>query len=419
MIKCKLGEILKVKHGYAFKSEFYGESNVTLVTLANISDKNSFKYNEKKATHYCAEYPSDFNLYPGDLVMPLTEQVIGLFGNTALIPEVKGIQFVLNQRVGKIIPLEGKSDLKFLHFLLATEHVKNQLEARASAGTKQRNISPEDIYDVEVEIPEYKDQKKIGEFLYNLENQINLNSKLFTNYKEYIDLLYNKWFLDFEFPDKQGKPYKSNGGKMVDNKLILTKVPDNWSVKTLDNCELLSLISTGINTFDGKKKYLATADVDNNSIKEGSFITYEDRESRANMQPIPNSIWFAKMKNSVKHITVCNDSTWLINDYIFSTGFMGFKCNNDSFAYIFAYINNNSFEKIKDMRSSGSTQEGINDGDLCLFPIIIPEKELLLKFSNLVDPMLKTMDKLIQCNKNIESYLKYILPIALSNQLKM
>ena len=181
MNKVKLGEILKIKHGFAFKSGNYvDESEYALVTLANISSTNNFQFNKDKTTFYGASFPDDFILKEDDLIMPLTEQVIGLFGNTAFVPEMQGITFVLNQRVGKVVPVDDKADKYYLHYLLATNLVKDQLEYRAS-GTRQRNISPDDIYDVEVFLPDIITQRKIGKCLYDIEKKVNLNNAINDN----------------------------------------------------------------------------------------------------------------------------------------------------------------------------------------------------------------------------------------------
>lgn len=71
--------------------------------------------------------------------MPLTEQVVGLFGNSAFVPLMDNITFVLNQRVGKVIPKKDRADKYFLHYLLSTQSVREQLEYRAS-GTRQKNM---------------------------------------------------------------------------------------------------------------------------------------------------------------------------------------------------------------------------------------------------------------------------------------
>ena len=181
MNKVKLGEILKIKHGFAFKSENYvDESEYALVTLANISSTNNFQFNKDKTTFYGAPFPDDFILKEDDLIMPLTEQVVGLFGNTAFVPKMQGITFVLNQRVGKVVPVDGKADKYYLHYLLATNLVKDQLEYRAS-GTRQRNISPDDVYDVEVFLPDIVTQRKIGKCLYDIEKKVNLNNAINDN----------------------------------------------------------------------------------------------------------------------------------------------------------------------------------------------------------------------------------------------
>ena len=177
MKKIKLGDLLTIKHGYAFKSENYlKDGNFALVTLANISESNNFQFDKDKLTYYGADFPKDVILNEGDLILPMTEQVIGLLGNSAFVPAVDKFSFVLNQRVGKVIP-KSNVDKYYLHYLLATKEVKTQLEYRAS-GTKQRNISPDNIYDVTVFIPDLPLQKKIGAILYSLEQKINLNKKI-------------------------------------------------------------------------------------------------------------------------------------------------------------------------------------------------------------------------------------------------
>lgn len=202
MNRVKLGELLRIKHGYAFKSENYVEkSKYVLVTLANISNSNNFQYNKDKATYYGAGFPDEFKLSTDDLIMPLTEQVFGLFGNSAFVPYVEDVQFVLNQRVGKVVPIEEKADKYYLHYLLATDSVREQLEHRAS-GTRQRNISPNDVYDVTVFVPDLHIQKAIGKTLYYLEMKINCNKHINDNLAQQAQLLF-----DFMFQDISGSKH--------------------------------------------------------------------------------------------------------------------------------------------------------------------------------------------------------------------
>ncbi len=251
MNRCKLGSLLKIQHGYAFKSENYVESSqYRLITLGNFAEGNSFKYNDEKATYYGAEFPSEFILKEGDLIMPMTEQVVGLFGNTAFVPKTENYTFVLNQRVGKVIYDEKKVNKYYLHYLLATNSVKQQIEARAS-GTRQRNISPENVYDVEVDIPDISIQDKIGKLLYSFEEKQICNNKINAELEAMARTIYDYWFLQFDFPDENGKPYKSSGGKMVWNEELKREIPEGWSSTTIGNIT---------NCYDSSRIPLSNAD---------------------------------------------------------------------------------------------------------------------------------------------------------------
>lgn len=129
-----------------------------------------------------------------------------------------------------------------------------------------------------------------------------------------------------------------------------------WSVQNLkENC-LSEIIKPGIEYFDTEKTYLATADViDLNINFDADKIRFENRESRANMQPIVNTVWFAKMKNSRKILFIGVYSKFLIENMIFSTGFMGLKCIDNSMEYLLSFIINDDFEVLKDRLANGAT----------------------------------------------------------------
>ena len=418
MKKDKLGSIISVKHGYAFKSENYVDSsNTVLVTLANFSESNNFKFNFDKSTFYGSDYPKEYNLFEGDLVVPLTEQVIGLFGNTAFVPKIDKFQFVLNQRVGKVEP-KNNVDLNYVHYLMSTKSVRDQLESKASSGTKQRNISPEDIYNVEILLQDYKEQVKIGECLYQFERIINNNNRLNEMLDKTIKNIYEHWFLQFDFPNDKGFPYKSSGGEMIYSKVLKREIPKEWKIDKLGSNTLCEIIKPGVDSFENKN-YLATRNVNCNSILDGEWVTYENRPERAKMQPIKNSVWFAKMKNSTKHITVTNQDQWFIDKYILSTGFLGLKCNKASLAYIHSLINTDYFEKIKDKISHGATQQSVNNNDLMFVNIVIPPNEILGSYRNLVYPMISEINKNFKVNQELKKIQDFLLPILMNNQISI
>ena len=128
------------------------------------------------------------------------------------------------------------------------------------------------------------------------------------------------------------------------------------------------------------KEYLATGDVDGTDIVSSSIIDFETRESRANMQPQENTIWFAKMKNSIKHLYFGDYSKEMVDKYILSTGFCGLKCEGIYFEYINSFINSDYFEIHKDVLAHGATQEAVNNTDLKGIKLIVPSVDLLKKY---------------------------------------
>lgn len=415
MNKVKLGEVLKIKHGFAFKSENYvDESKYALVTLANISPTNNFQFNREKTTFYGASFPDSFVLKDDDLIMPLTEQVVGLFGNTAFVPKIEGITFVLNQRVGKVVPVEGKADKYYLHYLLSTDLVKDQLEYRAS-GTRQRNISPDDIYDVEVFLPDINTQKSIGKYLYDIERKVNLNHTVNDNLEQQVAAIYDYWFTQFDFPNDNGDPYCSSRGQMVWNDTLQKNIPERWKVQSVISNRLASVIKPGIEVFD-TKTYLATADVKGTTLSVGTIIDYGGRESRANMQPSVNSVWFAKMKNSIKHLNLNKEMQPVISNTILSTGFCGLQCSEESFEYIASYIANPYFEIHKDMLAHGATQKAVNNDDLAGVHIIVPNDAVLHAYHEITQPIYAQISKNICENQELVKLRDWLLPMLMNGQ---
>ena len=415
MNRVKLGELLRIKHGYAFKSENYVTSSpYALVTLANISSSNSFRFDQEKTTFYGASFPEEFILHTDDLIMPLTEQVIGLFGNSAFIPSMKEIRFVLNQRVGKVIPNEGKADKYYLHYLLSTEIVREQLEHRAS-GTKQRNISPDDVYDVTVVVPELNVQQKIGKALYCLEAKVNVNNAINDNLQQQRRLMYDYWFNQFDFPNEEGKPYRASGGKMQYSFRLKRDIPEGWTEESVISNSISVPIKPGVERFS-TKSYLATADVNGTRLSSGSLIDYETREGRANMQPTVSSVWFAKMKNSIKHLFLNREMKQLIDSTILSTGFCGLQCTEKSFEYISAFIEHSYFEDVKNILAHGATQESVNNDDLLGLGMLVPTSEVLELFHAKAKPLYAQISRNICENQKLTEIRDWLLPMLMNGQ---
>ena len=235
LTKYKLGEILDVTRGASLSGEFYAtEGKYIRLTCGNFDYQNNcFKENKSKDNlYYVGDFKSDFLMEEGDIITPLTEQAIGLLGSTAIIPESG--KYIQSQDVAKIICKEELLDKDFAFYLISSTLVKQQLSAAAQQ-TKIRHTSPDKIRDCTVWIPELAEQKRIGKLLRSLDRKIELNRAINQNLETMAKQLYDYWFVQFDFPNEEGKPYKSSGGEMVWNEKLKRDIPASWKTKAIED----------------------------------------------------------------------------------------------------------------------------------------------------------------------------------------
>ena len=241
--KYKLGELLDVKRGASLAGEYYATTgNYIRLTCGNFDyQNNSFKLNTSKDNlFYTGPVRKEFIMKKGDIITPLTEQAIGLLGSTAIIPEDD--KYIQSQDVAKIICYEDILYPMYAYYLISSEIVKKQLSAAAQQ-TKIRHTSPDKIKDCVVWIPDLKEQKHIASILSDLDKKIALNRAINQNLEALAKQLYDYWFVQFDFPNEEGKPYKSSDGAMVWNEKLKREIPKGWFASNV--CKIADILSGG------------------------------------------------------------------------------------------------------------------------------------------------------------------------------
>ena len=334
------------------------DGKINAKEFAHLSEEDYIKWTKRVTPQY------------GDIVFSY-EATLGRY---ALIP--KDFYGCLGRRLAVIRNVSKDIDTLWLYYYFLSPEWKQFIQSKIIKGSTVNRISVEDFPTYTVPNISIKVQRKIANILSKIDEKIALNNNINDNLEQQLMLLYDYWFTQFDFPDNDGNPYQTSGGKMVWNDTLKRNIPENWKVQSvISNC-LSSIIKPGVEIFN-TKTYLATADVKGTSISTGTIVDYDGRESRANMQPSINSVWFAKMKNSIKHLYLNKEMQPIISSSILSTGFCGLQCNEISFEYIASYVSNAYFEIHKDMLAHGATQEAVNNDDLAGVHIIIPEDTVL------------------------------------------
>ena len=272
---------------------------------------------------------------------------------------------------------EGISDKDFIYYLSNSEYFKEPAIKSMVGSSGRQRVQRDVVENLEIYVPPLETQKKIGKVLSFFDKKISLNKKINKNLEEQLLRIFDSWFLKFELSNE-----------FSDSKLGL--IPKGWKIDYLGSKKSCSIIKSGIDEFDNSKIYIATADVDNSIITSNdTLITMDDKPSRANMQPISNSIWFAKMIDSKKLIMVdeyCND---LLNNYIFSTGFCGLKCVDKYFYYLWTFLLTDVFDVMKNNFCTGTTMQAINNKDTKLIEFVLPDDKTITQFNSIAKLMFK------------------------------
>jgi type I restriction enzyme, S subunit len=222
-VEGKLGNLLQVKHGFAFLGEYFGSAGTHIVlTPGNFHDEGGFKEIAEKRKWYRGPIPADYVLSEGDVLVAMTEQAEGLLGSSATVPR-SGI-YLHNQRLGLIrIRDPQTADKRFLYYLFNSKPVRQQIRASAS-GTKIRHTAPSRIEDVRVSIPPLLSQRRIASILSAYDELIENSQRRIRILETMARTLYREWFVNFRFPGhEQFRRVPS----------ALGEIPEGWEAKTV------------------------------------------------------------------------------------------------------------------------------------------------------------------------------------------
>ncbi|WP_445194350.1 restriction endonuclease subunit S [Staphylococcus xylosus] len=164
-----------------------------------------------------------FTVKPYDLLISCS----GTVGRTSIITP-KDPKGIISQALLILRPDVNIINPYYLYYFFQSKKGHNELINRSS-GSVQVNIAKRNIIEnISIDLPSISNQKKIVDFLSSLDNKINSNKNIITNLEELSKTLFKRWFVDFEFPDENGNPYKSSGGEMVDSEL--GEIPEGWKI---------------------------------------------------------------------------------------------------------------------------------------------------------------------------------------------
>jgi type I restriction enzyme S subunit len=162
-----------------------------------------------------------------------TDVMIGRYG-PPIFQILRGISGAYNVALMKAIPKENILN-NYLYYFLSQEHLFEYVNALSPRTGGQTGVDVVMLKKYPIQLPNLSTQKKIAKVLSDLDTKIELNNKINSELEAMAKLIYDYWFVQFDFPDENGKPYKTSSGKMIYNEKLKRKIPDGWGFDIVGN----------------------------------------------------------------------------------------------------------------------------------------------------------------------------------------
>ena len=414
--KYKLGELVDVARGTSLSGDYYSTKGEYIrLTCGNFDYRNNcFKENTSKDNlFYTGAFKAEFLLEKGDIITPLTEQAIGLLGTTARIPESG--KYIQSQDIALIKCKADRIDPTFCYYLISSRLVRNQLSAAAQQ-TKIRHTSPDKIKACIVWVPKLDKQRAIGRLLASLDEKIQLNKRINDNLEAMAKQLYDYWFVQFDFPNEDGKPYKASGGAMVWNEKLKREIPTSFDVKSLSE-----IIEVKDGTHDSPKpqdngyflltsKHLTERGLDYASAYKISKEDYESINKRSKVDT--NDILFS-MIGTIGNSYFVEETN--INFAIKNMALFKTSAKRWFSEYLYLYLSSCDYKHYEGNSLSGSIQKFVSLRTLRDMPILYHE-DIIKVFAKEVRNIITMMVNLRKENIELTKQRDELLPLLMNGQ---
>ena len=410
-----ISDLVRVKAGYAFKSSDFTNHGIGVIKIKNINDGTVDLINTDKISNdLFNSLSNDFVLSTGDVVIAMTGATIGKVGKLRDTDK----KYVLNQRVARFIS-NNKADLEFVFQYTKTKDWIDSINNYAN-GAAQQNISADGIASIAIPIPPENERKQIAEILSSFDDKIELNQQMNKTLEEIGKAIFKHWFVDFEFQNEEGKPYKSSGGEMVYNEELGKEIPKVWEVSNIGK-ELKTIL--GGTPSRERKEYWINGNIP--WINSGEINKFPIIDATEYITP-------DALKNSATQLmpkrTVVLPFVISINKQI-SISILGTEvCGNQSVLgivekqglpseYIYYWVEHMK----KDIYSwaTGGAQQHINKTNVDKTKILIPSKDVMQNYSRIVRQIFDLVIKNSLEVKTLSQIRDVLLPKLMSGKIRV
>lgn len=348
--------------------------------------------------------------------------IAGAYLGKVAIVRKENLPLNTNQAVGIVRVNEKKVNVDYLYYYFLRKEV-NKFINKLSSQSSQPNLNLEQLGNLQYIEKELHIQEKIGKLLSKIDDKIELNNKINSELEAIVKTIYDYWFLQFEFPNEERKPYKSSGGKIVWNEELKREIPEGWEVKKIKDC--ITHIKTGLNPRDNFKlgmgdiKYITVKNITTSGSIDFSKCDIIDEKAKEivhNRSGISiGDILFASIAPLGRCYLIQEEpEKWDINESVFSIR-PKYKIVSSEFLYM--YFMSKYFIKKAERSSTGSIFSGIRINTIENMDMLVPKQEIIELFSSKIKNILYKHNTNFLEKQELTSLRDFLLPLLMNGQI--
>ena len=300
----------------------------------------------------------------------------------------------------------------FIYYIMISPLFRRDLENMAT-GTTIKNVSLKALRNYEISLPPLAEQKRIADILGAIDDKIELNRRINANLEQQAQALYKSWFVDFEFPNEEGKPYKSSGGKMQESELGL--IPKGWNIDKLGNKVVIKRGGSPrpIQDFLALKglRWLKISD----ATAEPSPYIYKIKEF-IKEEGLSKTVFLNKGELVLSNSATPGLPKLLGLDTCIHDGWLYFPKSDFSKEYLFELF---LFEREKILsQANGSVFSNLKTDILKALTIIVPQENVLNRFQNIIGQIFRSIQQKQEEIISLTTLRDTLLPELMSGEIK-
>lgn len=328
-------------------------------------------------------------------------------GNVSIIMR----EMTTNQACCNIIVNSDLADYRYVYYWLKN----NYEQLRVLSSGVRKNLNSDDIKSFPIVLPDLPIQAQISNVLYALDKKIELNNHIISELEDMAKIIYDYWFVQFDFPNVEGKPYRSSGGEMVWNEQLKRNIPKGWTAATLNSIVQIDNVSFNPSQYGDRiiEHYSIPAYDDGlypvfepaSNIGSGKYLITKDDILVSKLNPQFKRIW---NPYCITELSVC------------STEFIPYSCHNKSIRpFCYAILNSDGFHGYMKQNASSSTgsRKRLTPDDTLRYAFVMPEDSVIRKFIIWYSPMLSNIKNSLLEKQELTKLRDWLLPMLMNGQI--